>query len=83
MSYANFKVIKREMKFCYMCMKEHEIQTVEIIESDIMDDVELSCLYEYDYCKETNTFIENEYQITKNMIAFEKAYGNNGFTTDE
>jgi|LFRM01.2.fsa_nt_gb hypothetical protein len=29
------KKVKSENKLCFMCMKEHEVDTVEVIESEI------------------------------------------------
>lgn len=58
------KILKKKHKLCLICMEEHEVQTVEIEESDINE--ELSFLAVYEYCDRADELLETEEMIRKN-----------------
>lgn len=61
------KILKKEYKLCLICMEEHEVQTVEIEESDINED--FSFLAVYEYCGRADELLETEEMIRKNSNA--------------
>jgi len=67
-------LIRKEMKMCFDCMKEHEIRVVKVEENNILKNEEIIFEAEYDYCENTDEFLENEEQIKKNDLAMKDAY---------
>lgn len=66
--------LKKEMKFCFSCMKEHEVQFVETKEKSIFKDEKVIFKAEYEYCENTDEFLENEKQIKRNDLSLKDAY---------
>ncbi len=58
-------VLRKEKKMCFDCMKEHEVQVVEVEEKNIFKNEEVIYQAEYDYCENTDDFLESEEQIKK------------------
>lgn len=70
----NMLVLRKEKKMCFDCMKEHEVQVVEVEEKNIFKNEEVIYQAEYDYCENTDDFLESEEQIKKNDLAMKDAY---------
>jgi len=68
------KIIRSEYKMCFDCMKEHKVQIVQVDEKTIFKNVNVIFEAEYDYCENTDDFIESEEQIKKNDLAMKDAY---------
>lgn len=66
--------IKTEKKLCLICMEEHDVDIVEIIDSEIYRDEEVNFPAVYEYCSNTDEFLENEEMIKKNSLAMKDAY---------
>lgn len=67
-------LIKKEKRMCFDCMQEHEIQIVKVKENNIFKNEEISFEAEYDYCENTEGFLESEEQIKKNDLAMKDAF---------
>ena len=68
------KVIKKENKFCYSCMKEHEVQTVEIKKESIFKEEDIEYIETSEYCDIYDELNQDEELIRLNDIAFKNAY---------
>jgi len=68
------RVISAEQKFCYSCMKEHEVQFVEIIEENTIKDEKVVYLKLAEYCYEYDELTQDEDLIRTNNISFTDAY---------
>jgi|LGOV01.1.fsa_nt_gb putative zinc finger/helix-turn-helix YgiT family protein len=66
--------LKKEKKFCFSCMEEHEVQFVKIEEKSVFKSEEVIFEAEYEYCKNTDEFLENEEQIKRNDLSLKDAY---------
>lgn len=68
------KIIKTEHKLCPSCVEEHDVEVVEINESNVFkgEQVEFSAVYEY--CSNTEEYSETEEMIKTNDLAFKDAY---------
>ncbi|MGM8213438.1 type II TA system antitoxin MqsA family protein [Virgibacillus sp. W0430] len=68
------KRLKSEKKICLLCMEEHVVETVEVIEHDIFKGEEVSFTAKYEYCGVTEDFLETEEMIKANSLAMKDAY---------
>ncbi|UNC93498.1 type II TA system antitoxin MqsA family protein [Candidatus Contubernalis alkaliaceticus] len=68
------KTIKSEKKLCLICMEEHEVDIVEIVEQEIFKGEELSFNSIYEYCANADELLETEEMIKKNSLAMKDAY---------
>ncbi len=66
--------LKKEKKFCFSCMEEHEVQFVKIEEKSVFKSEEVIFEAEYEYCKNTDELLENEEQIKRNDLSLKDAY---------
>ena len=67
-------ITKVEKKMCFSCMKEHEVKYVKIQENSIFKKEEVVFDAEYEYCENTDDFLENEEQIKMNDLSLKDAY---------
>lgn len=68
------KILGKEKKLCLCCMEEHEVQRVEIVESNTFKGVPVEYDAEYFYCELTDEMYADEQQISTNDIAMKNAY---------
>lgn len=68
------KTIKSETKLCLVCMEEHEVHTVEVIDHEIFKGEEVSFSSTYEYCSDTDELLETEEMIKRNSLAMKDAY---------
>lgn len=66
--------IKNEKKLCLICMEEHEVDTMEIMETEIFKDEEVSFTAIYEYCLNADEYLETEEMIKANNLAMKDAY---------
>ena len=68
------KILKSERKLCYICMKEHQVDTVEVIDTEIFKDEEVSFISTYEFCDDADEYLESEEMIKANSQAMRDAY---------
>lgn len=71
-------------KLCMCCMEEHEIDVVEVKETNIFKGREVEYTAVYEYCSATDEFLLNEDMISYNDISMKNAYrSQSGLLTSE
>ena len=70
-------IINKEVKLCLSCMEVHEVQTIEIQEENDFKKIPVVFSAAYDYCTNTEEYLQSEDQIKTNDIAFKDAYRKN------
>lgn len=68
------KIIKSEQKLCLSCMEEHSVDLVEVIEQEAYKGVDLEFTASYEYCSNTDEYLESEDMIRANSLAVKDAY---------
>lgn len=68
------KVLKSEVKLCLSCMEEHKVDIVEVMEREVFKGVEVDFTAIYEYCSNTDEYLENEDMIHANSLAVKDAY---------
>ncbi len=68
------KVLKREIKLCLICMEEHEVQTVEVLDTEEFKGLDVEFQSVYEYCQEADRFLEDEEMIRANSLAMKDSY---------
>lgn len=66
--------IKSEKKLCLICMEEHEVDTVEVVDTEVFKNVEVSFRSIYEYCSNAMEYLETEDMIRNNSLAMKDAY---------
>lgn len=66
--------LRSEIKLCLVCMKEHEVQTVLVMDTEVFKDVEVSFQATYEYCSRADKYLETEEMIRSNSLAMKDAY---------
>lgn len=78
------KKLNSTVKFCPICLKKHEITRVEMNQSDVFLNQEISYDARYDYCDITNQFWSDQELLKDNSIRLKDAYRMaNGLLTSE
>ncbi len=68
------KKIKSELKFCIYCMEEHEVDIVEMADTEIFKDEEVTFNGIYQYCPIEDELLETEEMMRANSLAMKDAY---------
>ncbi len=68
------KKIKSEKKLCLICMEEHEVDTVEVLDEEIYKEEEVFFKATYEYCSNADEYLETEEMIKANKLAMIDAY---------
>lgn len=71
------KKIKSELKFCIHCMEEHEVDIVEVAETEIFKGRKVKFKAIYQYCPIEDELLETEEMMRVNSLAMKKAYREN------
>jgi hypothetical protein len=71
---AEVKKLASEKKFCFLCMTEHVVETVELLECANYKGEEVYFHARYDYCTLADEYVENESMIKINRAAIKEAY---------
>lgn len=66
--------IKSEKKLCLVCMEEHEVDIVVVNEEEIFKEEEVSFNAIYEYCSNSDEYLETEEMIKTNSLAMKDAY---------
>ena len=66
--------IERVNKFCLSCMREHDVDLVQIRENDTFRNVEIDYSATYEHCRDTDELLESEALIRANSLAARDAY---------
>lgn len=68
------ETIRIENKLCMLCMEEHDVQVVQVVEHNIFKDVSIEYTATYEYCEIADEYIATEEMISSNDIAMKNAY---------
>ncbi|HHY12629.1 MAG TPA: DUF4065 domain-containing protein [Firmicutes bacterium] len=68
------KVLNSEFELCLCCMEKHNVDTVEVKEKQIYKGMEVEFTAIYEYCSNTNDYLENEDMIRSNSLALRDSY---------
>lgn len=67
-------ILKTEQKLCLSCMEEHNVNIVEVEEQVTYKDLEVEFISIYEYCSDSDEYIETEDMIRTNSLAMKDAY---------
>lgn len=68
------KIISKRIALCYSCMKEHEVQVVEVEENGTFKNEMVSFRANYEYCSNIDEYSETEEMLKLNSLAQKDAY---------
>jgi putative zinc finger/helix-turn-helix YgiT family protein len=68
------RTIKSEIKLCLTCMEEHEVQTIIVTDNEEFKGAEVTFDATYDYCSNTDEYLETEEMVKANSLAMKDAY---------
>lgn len=68
------KEIKSEKKLCLLCMDEHDVQTVILLDTEEFKGEEVRFDATYEYCTHADEYLETEDMIKSNSLAMKDAY---------
>jgi putative zinc finger/helix-turn-helix YgiT family protein len=68
------KKLRSIKKLCLACMEEHMVDVVEVVENEFFKDEDVSYLALYEYCPNTDEYIETEEMIKANSLVMKDAY---------
>ena len=68
------KIINSEHRLCISCMKEHNIDIIETEEQVTFKDIRVKYNATYEYCSNTDEYLETEDMIRANSLAVKDAY---------
>lgn len=68
------KILKTEQKLCLSCMEEHNVNIVEVEEQVTYKHLEVEYLSIYEYCEDSDEYIETEDMIRTNSLSMKDAY---------
>ena len=68
------KKIRSELTFCICCMEEHQVDIVEMIDTEIFKEEEVIFKATYKYCSIADELVETEEMIRANSLAMKDAY---------
>lgn len=71
---SKMKILKSKNSLCLSCMKEHKVDIVKINEKEIYKGVEIEFTAIYEYCSNTDEYLETEEMIKVNTLAIKDAY---------
>lgn len=66
--------LKSEKKLCLICMEEHEVDIVKVIDTEIFKGEEVNFSATYEYCSNADEYLETEEMIKSNSLAMKDAY---------
>lgn len=67
-------ILKTEQKLCLSCMEEHNVNIVEVEEQVTYKNLEVEFISIYEYCANSDDYIETEDMIRTNSLAMKDAY---------
>ena len=66
--------IKSEKKLCVLCMEEHEVDIVEVVDEEFFKGEEVTFPATYEYCSCADEYLETEEMMKTNSLAMKDAY---------
>lgn len=66
--------IKGEKKLCVLCMEEHEVNIVEVVDDEFFKGEEVTFQATYEYCSYADEYLETEEMMKMNSLAMKDAY---------
>lgn len=67
-------ILKSETRLCLSCMEEHQVDIVEVIEQETFKGVDVEFTATYEYCSNTDDYLETEDMIRANNLVVKDAY---------
>lgn len=68
------KILRTENKFCISCMETHDVNIIETEEKATFKGVKVNFIATYEYCPNSDDFLETEDMIKANGLAVKNAY---------
>ena len=68
------RILNSEHRLCISCMKEHSIDIIETEEQVTFKDIKVKFNATYEYCENTDEYLETEDMIRANSLAVKDAY---------
>jgi putative zinc finger/helix-turn-helix YgiT family protein len=68
------KILRTENKFCISCMDTHDVSIIETEEKATFKGVKVNFIATYEYCSNSDEFLETEDMIKANGLAVKDAY---------
>ena len=68
------RILNSEHRLCVSCMKEHSIDIIETEEQVTFKDIKVKFNGTYEYCANTDEYLETEDMIRANSLAVKDAY---------
>jgi len=68
------KILNSEHRLCISCMKEHRIDIIETEEQITFKGIKVKFNAIYEYCANTDEYLETEDMIRSNSLAVKDAY---------
>lgn len=68
------KILKSEHRLCLICMEEHKVDIVEVNEQETFKGIEVEFPATYEYCSNTDEYLETEDMIRINNLTLKDAY---------
>jgi len=68
------KILKTEQKLCLSCMEVHNVNIVEVEEQETYKGLDVEFISTYEYCADSQEYIETEDMIRTNSLAMKDAY---------
>lgn len=68
------KVLKSEKKLCISCMQEHPVDIIEVAENETFNGISVNFIAVYEYCSNTDEYLETEEMMKSNGLAVKDAY---------
>lgn len=67
-------ILKSETRLCLSCMEEHQVDIVEITEQETFKGEDIKFVAIYEYCSNTDYYLETEDMIRANSLALKDGY---------
>jgi putative zinc finger/helix-turn-helix YgiT family protein len=67
-------ILKSEARLCLNCMEEHQVDIVEVTEQETFKGVNVEFTAIYEFCSNTDNYLETEDMIRANSLAVKDAY---------
>lgn len=66
--------IASEAKLCKICMEQHDVDVVEVMDEEIFKGEEVVFKATYEYCPNADEYLETEEMVKRNSLAMKDAY---------
>jgi len=66
--------IASEARLCKICMEQHDVDVVEVMDEEIFKGEEVVFKATYEYCPNADEYLETEEMVKRNSLAMKDAY---------